>query len=109
MVAVYLVLTANSAVGVNVAVLPLVLTVPATAGEMVNVVAPKEVATTASENVALMVASRATFTALLAGMVDVTVGGGTTAGHPQPASASVSGIANHLRMIISPFNCVTDR
>jgi hypothetical protein len=76
-VAVYAVSYASSTWGVNVAVLPLVVTVPLTAGEMVNVLPSIELATIASENVALMVVPRATAAAPFAGLVETTVGAGT--------------------------------
>jgi hypothetical protein len=77
MVAVYFVEYASAALGLNVVVAPLVVTVPATGGEMLNEAPSNELATIGSEKVALMLASRATAAALSAGMVDTTVGDGT--------------------------------
>src|SRR2546425_95343 len=103
MVAVYFVEYASAALGLNVAVAPLVVTVPATAGEKVNVVAPNELATIGSEKVALMVALRATLTALSAGTAEASVGGGLKGGAEHAAKASVSASAIRLRMI---FPCL---
>ena len=97
-VAVYVVPNASGAFGLNVAVVPHELTTPGTAGEIVNVAAPIVAATIFSENVAVTATSRATFTALSAGLVDATVGGEVAGGAEQPASAKVSDTAIHLRM-----------
>jgi hypothetical protein len=89
---------ASGALGTNVTVLPLEVTEPDTAGETVKVEPPSELATMASENVALMVTSRATFVALSAGLVDLTVGGEEAGGPEQPARANASGSTIQLRI-----------
>src|SRR5688572_28192468 len=76
--AVYVVPKARAALGVNVAVVPEVVTLPATAappaGVRVKVDVVSEVAATASENVAVTVVFLATLLAPAAGVVAVTVG-----------------------------------
>src|SRR5512140_987541 len=101
MAAVYVVANASSPRGRNVAVAPLLLTIPDTlvpAPETVNVVSVIDAGAIGSENVAVIVPSTDTPVAAFAGPVETTVGGVESARwlppDPPPAQAASTSAAN---------------
>ena len=86
-VAVYWVEFASALEGVKVTVVPLYLTVPVTKLFKVKVACETVLASTGSLKVAVIAAFTATPMALLAGMVDETVGAVTPGDFPPPVAA----------------------